>query len=61
MPVEMNFRQVQNIYLLIAKTAFREVLADAKNGSDTASKWVTDFKTLGEMLLFNLSAVLGVD
>jgi alpha-amylase/alpha-mannosidase (GH57 family) len=59
MPVEMNLWHVQNIYFSIAKTTYKEVLPGAGKENGATEEWVNNFKSLGEMLLFNISAVLG--
>ena len=62
LPVEINFRQMQNIYYKIAKTDYMKFLTKAKSGEPEiaadADKWIAAFKYLGEMLFFNVSAVL---
>ncbi|MEW6108570.1 MAG: DUF3536 domain-containing protein [Nitrospirota bacterium] len=61
LPLELNYWQLQNIYYRIAKTAFNEFLAKAKAGDGNASGWLDIFKKTGEMLLFNISALLPED
>ncbi len=62
LPVEINFWQMQNIYYKIAKTDYIKFLTKAKSGepkiAKDADKWIAAFKYLGEMLFFNVSAVL---
>lgn len=62
LPVEINFWQMQNIYYKIAKTDYIKFLAESKSGepkiAKDADKWIAAFKYLGEMLFFNVSAVL---
>lgn len=59
--IELNFWQVQNIYYKIAKTAYKEFLLQARGGDEDTVKGVEVFRDIGQMLFFNISAVLTED
>jgi hypothetical protein len=61
LPLEINFRQAQNTYYIIAKTTFKELLLRARAGDENAVSWTDSFKHLGQMLFFNIAAVLQED
>ena len=61
LPLEINYWQIQNTYLSIAKTAYNEFLKEADGGGETAAKWVETFRRIGELLSFNVSSVLSGD
>ncbi len=58
LPVEVNFWHIQNIYYKIAKSLYIEFLLRSKEGGENAKKWVASFKYIGEMLFFNIPAIL---
>lgn len=57
-PLEIVLWQIQNIYYRLAKTTYRENLARARGGDDGGAEWMEAFRQFGEMLNFNLTAVL---
>jgi hypothetical protein len=58
LPVEVNYWQIQNSYIRIARAVFRDFLAKARGGDANASRWVELFRSAGEALSFNTKAVL---
>ena len=58
LPVDINYWQTQNTYYRIVKTVYRDFLLKAKAGDEDAGQWVATFKYLGELLFFNVIAVL---
>ncbi len=58
LPVEINFWHTQNIYYKIAKSLYKEFLLKSKEGDENAKRWVASFKYIGEMLFFNIPAIL---
>jgi hypothetical protein len=58
LPLRHNFWLPQNYYYRMAKTVYPDFAARAGAGDGKASRWVQQFKTLGEKLNFNLGAVL---
>ena len=58
LPLEINYWYVQNMYHRLSRTRYREVVLRADAGDADAAQWVGAFKYLGEMLFFNISAVL---
>ncbi|HAM49551.1 MAG TPA: glycoside hydrolase [Nitrospiraceae bacterium] len=58
LPVELNYWQSQNIYYKIAKTTFRDVFLPTEAGYEDAHRWVSVFKYIGELLVFNISSIL---
>jgi len=61
LPIEINYWQTQNIYYKIAKTTYREILARAGTGDEEANRWTATFTYIGEMLFFNVAAILPAD
>ena len=61
LPMEVNFWHSQNIYYRMAQCAYREILVKSMVGDEESTKWVEAFNRVGEMLFFNLSAVLQVN
>lgn len=57
-PLDVLTWQIQNVYDRLAETAYRENLGKARLGDEGAAGWVEAFRELGEMLNFNLAAVL---
>jgi alpha-amylase/alpha-mannosidase (GH57 family) len=57
-PLEVDFRQIQNTYFMLAKTTYREFALKAKAGDDAAMEWTEAFRRVGEMLFFNMSSIL---
>lgn len=57
-PIELNFWKLQNIYYKLAKTHYDIMASKAKDGDSGASDWVKAFWETGEMLLFNMQALL---
>ncbi|RJR19716.1 MAG: DUF3536 domain-containing protein [Nitrospiraceae bacterium] len=58
LPVEINYWQVQNYYYRMAKTVYPEFSARADKGEADAVQWRSIFKYIGEMLYFDINAVL---
>lgn len=58
LPLEINFWQIQNAYLELARTAYPECVAKAKTGDDASIQCTAVFSRIGEALSFNTSAVL---
>ncbi len=57
-PIDINYWQVQNFYYRIAKTVYRDFSAKANSGDAEAVQWRSIFKYIGEMLYFDINAVL---
>ncbi|MEW6068668.1 MAG: DUF3536 domain-containing protein [Nitrospirota bacterium] len=57
-PIEINYWQTQNIYYKIAKSSYKDFLFRSYQGDENAKRWVNTFKYIGEILFFNISAVL---
>jgi alpha-amylase/alpha-mannosidase (GH57 family) len=55
---DINTWYIQNIYNSLAKTAYWEYLGKSRAGDGRATEWVEAFRQLGELLNFNLDAVL---
>ncbi len=58
LPLRHNFWLLQNCYFRMAKTIYPDFARRAKADDKKASRWVQQFKVLGEKLNFNLEAVL---
>ena len=58
LPIEINLWHIQNICYKITKTNYKEFLSRARLDNKDAARWIESFKHLGQMLFFNLSAVL---
>ncbi len=58
-PIEINLWHVQNIYFKMVEKSYKDVLSKARGGDAEAAKWIGSFKSLGEILNFNTSAVPG--
>ncbi len=58
LPLEINYWYVQNIYHRLSRTRYREMVRLADAGDPDAVRWIAGFKYLGEMLFFNIAAVL---
>ncbi len=61
MPVEINYWIMQNAYLEIAKSVYKELRDNAKLGSEPAAKWIEAFRRTGNLLFFNINAILPED
>ena len=57
-PLNIVLWQIQNDYCELAKKVYPEFLSRAKAEDEGAGSWVEAFRHLGEMLNFNLGAVL---
>jgi alpha-amylase/alpha-mannosidase (GH57 family) len=57
-PIDVNCWHIQNIYDRMAKTAFKTFSLNADNGDEQALQWTGTFRRIGEMLFFNMAAVL---
>ncbi len=57
-PVEVNLWIMQNTYDEIARTAYRDLLGNANQGSEPARKWIKAFRRTGEYLYFNIDSIL---
>jgi hypothetical protein len=57
-PLEVDFRQIQNTYFMLAKSTYLEFALKAKAGDDAAEEWTEAFRSVGEMLFFNISSIL---
>ncbi|MBT1072381.1 DUF3536 domain-containing protein [Pelotalea chapellei] len=58
LPQAIAYWQVQNDYYRLAKNRYQEFLTKARNGDEDAVAWVKEFRQLGEMLYFNLGAIV---
>lgn len=58
LPFEINYWYVQNIYHRLSQSRYQTMVALAATGDPDSAKWVGAFKYLGEMLFFNINAVL---
>ncbi len=58
LPGEINYWHMQNVYYKTADTFFREMSMKAAQGDEEASRCIATFKYLGELLNFNVSAIL---
>lgn len=58
LPLPVNLWRVQNIYYIMSKTVYAEILQRARDGNNDAAEWVESFKHFGEMLFFNISSIL---
>ncbi len=58
MPIELNFWQTQNLYYRMAKAVYAGMLAKAEAGEEEASQWVKTFVETGQLLFFNVEAIL---
>lgn len=58
LPMEINYWQVQNFYYRIAKTGYPVISVEADAGDADALQWRSIFKYIGEMLYFDINAVL---
>lgn len=54
----INYWQIQNTFHRMAGTVYTDFLQKSKAGSDDAAKWVESFRRMGELLSFNIPAVL---
>lgn len=54
----INYWQIQNTFYRMARTEYADFLKKSKAGSDDAAKWVESFRHVGELLFFNIPAVL---
>ncbi len=61
LPLEINYWKTQNIYYKIAKNLYREFLLKSRQGEENAKRWIASFKYIGEMLFFNVSAILPLE
>jgi alpha-amylase/alpha-mannosidase (GH57 family) len=57
-PIDMNYWQSQNIYYRIMTHSHRDIAARAAAGDEGAASWVSSFTHLGEILSFNVPAVV---
>ena len=58
LPIQLNLWEVQNIYYRMAKRIYGDYQSKAAQGDGSASKWIEQFKSVGQKLSFNLKAVL---
>jgi len=58
LPVDLNLWQSQNIYDTLARSAYPPRRDRARSGDEEASAWVARFRSLGELLYFNVPAFL---
>lgn len=58
LPINITYWQIQNIYYKMAKTIYSEFFSKAREGDEEATKWIDIFRHLGELLFFNIQAVL---
>ena len=58
LPMEVNYRRVQNIYYRTAGGAYKGAHTRSKAGDRDAAAWIDEFKELGRALRFNLDAIL---
>ncbi|OGW51204.1 MAG: glycoside hydrolase [Nitrospirae bacterium GWC2_57_9] len=58
MPVEVNLWIMQNTYDEIAQHAYGDLLDKANRGGEPAKKWIEAFRRTGELLFFNIKAIL---
>ncbi|OPY78555.1 MAG: Glycosyl hydrolase family 57 [Syntrophorhabdus sp. PtaU1.Bin058] len=57
-PVDIDYWTIQNIYYRIAKGSLGDLSPRAANGDKGAEAWVEHFRQLGELIYFNVDAVL---
>ena len=57
-PLQLNFWEIQNTYFMLAKTLYREFTLKAKAGDNVAMEWTETFRRIGELLFFNMVAIL---
>ena len=57
-PVDIDYWTIQNIYYRIAKGALGEFSPRAANSDKGAEAWMDHFRQLGELIYFNVAAVL---
>jgi alpha-amylase/alpha-mannosidase (GH57 family) len=57
-PIDVNYWQIQNIYDRMAKTALGTFCLNADNSNERTVQWTDAFKRVGELLFFNMEAVL---
>jgi alpha-amylase/alpha-mannosidase (GH57 family) len=58
LPVEINYWQMQNAYYMTARIAYADFLKCLKAGDSEAAERLEEFKGLGQLLRFNIDAVL---
>lgn len=61
LPLEVNYWKTQNIYYKIAKDLYGQFLLKSRQGDENAKRWIASFKYIGEMLFFNVSAILPLE
>ena len=60
-PLKINFWEIQNTYFMLAKTIYREFTLKAKAGDNVAMEWTETFRHVGDLLFFNMAAILQED
>jgi hypothetical protein len=58
LPIDINYWIMQNSYYETAQEVYGDVLENANRGSEPAQKWIKAFRRTGEMLFFNVNAIL---
>ncbi|UCE78118.1 MAG: DUF3536 domain-containing protein [Nitrospiraceae bacterium] len=57
-PLEINLWSVQNIYFELAQEKYHDLLSQLQPEDEGASRWADAFKQLGDVLNFDLSAIV---
>ncbi|MEW6599376.1 MAG: DUF3536 domain-containing protein [Nitrospirota bacterium] len=58
LPADIDYWHMQNIYYRMAEAFCREVSGGAAQGDENASKCLSTFRYIGELLHFNVTAIL---
>jgi alpha-amylase/alpha-mannosidase (GH57 family) len=58
LPVDLNYWLMQNVYFEIAVEDYKDVQDHAALGSDPSKTWIDSFTKVGELLSFNMQAIL---
>lgn len=58
LPLEINYWQTQNTWHRVALEIYPEMLPRSRSGDEDAGQWIAAFRYLGEMLFFDVSALL---
>jgi hypothetical protein len=58
LPLDVNYWIMQNIYYEIARDVYGDILQNANRGNEQAQKWIEAFRKAGNLLFFNIGAIL---
>lgn len=58
LPMEINYWQMQNVYYTIARMAYLGYVLRKQAGDAEAAAWIDEFRSLGQVLWFNVNAIL---